>query len=188
MVKKYCLEALHEKKNWSLAWDHWFRAWEAQCMCTNTVFSYNHNFSFLLGTWCLKLILVRHNFKLIDYWLIYMRWISHLSWNYWNHFLYDLRFTELFKNRFFLEKIATQHLLLSSGFTNKNNINKSCTQSHQHKRVIVLCVYLCTVQWCQDKKKTSCKMRVFVSTCGTCVKWIFFSRLGFYSRLCDDRK
>ena len=35
MVKKYCLEALHEKKkNWSHAWDHWFRAWDAQCMCT----------------------------------------------------------------------------------------------------------------------------------------------------------
>ena len=34
MVKKYCLEALHEKKKLSLAWDHWFRAWDAQCMCT----------------------------------------------------------------------------------------------------------------------------------------------------------
>ena len=36
MVKKYCCEVLHEKKKLSLAWDHWFRAWDAQCMCTIT--------------------------------------------------------------------------------------------------------------------------------------------------------
>ena len=37
MVKKYCLEALHEKKKLSLAWDQWFRAWDAPCICTISV-------------------------------------------------------------------------------------------------------------------------------------------------------
>ena len=37
MVKKYCFEALLQKKNWSLAWDHWFCARDAQCMCTITL-------------------------------------------------------------------------------------------------------------------------------------------------------
>ena len=32
VVKNYCPEALHEKKNWSHEWDHWFRASDAQCM------------------------------------------------------------------------------------------------------------------------------------------------------------
>ena len=35
--KNTALKPCVRKKKWSLAWDHWFRAWDAQCMCTISV-------------------------------------------------------------------------------------------------------------------------------------------------------
>ena len=35
--KYTALKPCMRKKDWSLTWDHWFRAWDAQCMCTINV-------------------------------------------------------------------------------------------------------------------------------------------------------
>ena len=47
--KNAALKPCMRKKNWSLAWDHWFCAWDAQCKYTNTISDY-------FDTWYLKLL------------------------------------------------------------------------------------------------------------------------------------
>ena len=68
------------RKMWSLAWDHWFHAWDAQCMCIISVHIFGPNFRFILHN-NNKITKTDISLKPI---MVHIHWASHAR-NQWSH-------------------------------------------------------------------------------------------------------